>query len=154
VRYHESKTLSTLLTFDRIPVKPSKNPLKVTIIDNNNAYLFALSPDLLNHYAPVLLSAAKTITSGLCYVNDIEAQTFRHVTKWLHHQPYFDCGSFDEKKVEEVDWDYDSEYYEQGLLHNDYEDATLLAAKIYLFASKYEIPTAPEGRYRSPRHAH
>jgi hypothetical protein len=132
--------LSNLPTENRIPVKPSKNTLKITIISYNTADLFSLSPELLNHYAPNLFNAAKMTTDGICYFNDVDAQVFKYSTKWLYHQPYFDCGSFDEK-FGEVDEDYDCQYYELGPLYIEYNgDATVLVAKLYLFASKYEIP--------------
>jgi hypothetical protein len=136
--------LSNLLTENRIPVKPSKNTLNITIISYNTADLFSLSPELLNHYAPILFNAAKMTTDGICYFNDVDAQVFKYFTKWLYHQPYFDCRSFDEK-FGEVDEDYDCEYYELGPLYIDYNgDTTVLIAKLYLFALQVRDPAAPE----------
>jgi hypothetical protein len=122
--------LRNLLTENRIPVKPSKNTLKITIISYNTADLFSLSPEFLNHYAPNLFNAAKTTTDGICHFNDVDAQVFKYFTKWLHHQPYFDCGSFDEI-FGEVDEDYDCQYYKLGPLYIEYNgDATVLVAKL------------------------
>jgi hypothetical protein len=107
-------------------------------VADNTATLFSLSPELLKQYAPILFATVKSQSGGLCQFNDVDAHTFKHFAKWLHHQPYFDCELVTKEQIED-DEDFDNDYIEQGPLYDDYEDTTRLSAKMYLFASKYKI---------------
>jgi hypothetical protein len=120
-------------------------PLNITIDANNTTTPFFPSLDLLKQYAPVFFAAADSKSGGqsqfggVCEFDDVDVDTFAHFDTWLHHQPYFDRAPFNVQQMVDEDKDFDKQYFEQGPIDSSYNNATLLAAKTYLFASEYEI---------------
>jgi hypothetical protein len=145
VIYTQFPSAKQITDRNRIPVKPCQRPLNITIDANNIASFFFPSPDLLKHYAPVFFAAADSKSGGtcqsgsVCEFDDVDVDTFAHFDVWLHHQPYFDRAPFNMQQMIDEDKEFDKQYFEQGPIDSSYSDAALLAAKTYLFASKYEI---------------